>query len=52
LAADNDKEGKTVEEILREVEGSAVEKRKGHSNAVSLLVAVVLVAAAICWLVS
>jgi hypothetical protein len=53
MAADNGNEDrKTVSEILQEAEGSAREERKMHSNAVSILGVVLLVAAAAYWLFS
>lgn len=53
MAVNNDNEDKkTVTEILQEVEGPAREERKRYSNAVSILVAILLVAAAIIWLLS
>jgi hypothetical protein len=51
LTADSDNEDeRTVSNILEEVEGSAREERKKRSNAISILGAVLLVAAAAYWL--
>jgi hypothetical protein len=51
LAVNNDNEDReTVEEILQDVEGPARQERRKHSNAIALLVAILLVAAAVYWL--
>jgi hypothetical protein len=53
LAVDEDNEdSKTVEEILQEREGSAREARRRYSKSISVIVAVLLAAAAIYWLCS
>jgi hypothetical protein len=53
LAVDNeDEDSKTVEEILQEREGSAREARRRYSKSISVIVAVLLAAAAVYWLCS
>jgi hypothetical protein len=53
LAVDEDNEdSKTVEEILQEREGSAREVRRRYSKSISVIIAVLLAAAAIYWLCS
>jgi len=52
-AVDEDNEdSKTVEEILQEREGSAREVRRRYSKSISVIIAVLLAAAAIYWLCS
>jgi hypothetical protein len=53
LAVDNDDEySKTVEEILQEREGPAREERRRYSKCISVIVAILLAAAAVYWLLS
>jgi predicted HicB family RNase H-like nuclease len=53
LAVDQDSEdSKTVEEILQKCEGSAREARKRYSGLISVIVAVLMVAAAVYWVLS
>jgi hypothetical protein len=53
LAVDEDNENsKTVEEILQEREGPAREARRRFSKSISVIVAVLLAAAAVYWLLS
>jgi len=53
LAVDEDNEdSKTVEEILQEREGPAREERRRYSTCISVIVAVLLAAAAVYWLLS
>jgi len=46
---EDDENSKTVEEILQKCEGAAREARKRYSGLISIIVAVLMVAAAVYW---
>ena len=49
---EDNEDSKTVEQILQDCEGSAREVRKRYSGLISVIVAVLMAAAAVYWVLS